>query len=71
MKPGFGGGDGTKLQEQWDLEPSLIYSPRSQKEVGNTHPVLLSTQRLPGTSDAEARVAPLRVTGGMAMEKRR
>ena len=53
------------------MEPSLIHSPRSQKEVGNTHPVLLSTQRSPGTSDAEAQVAPLRVTGGMAMEKRR
>ena len=31
----------------------------------------LHPQRSPGTSDAEARVAPLRVTGDMAMEKRR
>lgn len=71
-KPGFGGRDGTELEEQWDLEPSLIYSPQIP-EVGREHSPCppLHPQRSPGTSDAEARMAPLRVTGEMAMEKRR
>ena len=45
-KPEFGGGDGKEVEEQWDLEPSLIHSPQiPEVGQGTLTPVLLSTHR--------------------------
>ena len=45
-KPEFGGGDGMEVEEQWDLEPSLIHSPQiPEVGQGTLTPVLLFTHR--------------------------
>ena len=40
------GREGTEVEEQWDLEPSLIHSPQiPEVGQGTLTPVLLSTHR--------------------------
>ena len=42
-KPEFGGEDGTEVEEQWDLEPSLIHSPQNPEGGQGTLSLLSSS----------------------------